>query len=137
MATLRYWNDDDRKNDYITYYDNKEEEHVPVYKILKEMYDEDKANLYIYDSEEEYIYKYGECYFENYIKYSYDYNEFYPMSPSQSSQSDDLIVSDNNGESDVDYDNDTIVDVSVHIEKDVKEQDDEQSIVTSNKFIYT
>lgn len=60
----RNWNDDDRYNDYISYHYNNEPEYVPVYKVLKEMYDEDKAKLYQYDLEEEYLYKYGELLYE-------------------------------------------------------------------------
>lgn len=134
MSTLRYWQDDDRKSDYITYYHDKEEEYVPVYKILKEMYDEDKANLYIYDSEEEYRYKYSECYFRNYVRYSYYHNEL------TSTQSDDLVVLDDNVESEVDDETNEVIGVETtpisNIEKDVKEYE-EESTFASNKFIYT
>jgi hypothetical protein len=60
----REWNDDDRYNDYISYHYVDTPQHIPVYKILKEMYDEDKARLYQYDLEEEYLHKYGELLYD-------------------------------------------------------------------------
>lgn len=52
MSYSTYWNDDDRDTTYIgctrkTYDD--EEEYVPVFKILKEMYDEDKEAMYCHE----------------------------------------------------------------------------------------
>jgi hypothetical protein len=136
MTFLRYWNDDDRKNDYITYYDNKEEEHIPVYKILKEMYDEDKENLYIYDLDEEYRYKYSECYYDNYNSYSYDFNDLYPMS--LSSHLDDNVESDVEVVEDDDNTSAGVETIASCIEKDVKEHDEETyQNIACNKFIYT
>jgi hypothetical protein len=45
----RDWNDDDRALTFVRYSDalpNKEEEVVPIWRILKEMYDEDKEAMY-------------------------------------------------------------------------------------------
>lgn len=91
----REWNDDDRVNDYISYHYEDSEQHVPVFKILKEMYDEDKAALYCYDLEEEYKYKYGELLYEDvyYLQELYgDYYETYSVS--SGAASDDDVSSD-------------------------------------------
>ena len=131
MTTRYYWNDDDRKNDYISYYDRKEDEYVPVYKILKEMYDEDKANLYIYDTEEEYHYKYGQYYFDKYCDY---YNEYY--SPYY-----DFAIS---SKVDIDTNEDAVVLCDAVVENEIEQQEnvEEEQVVEfideiKSKFIYT
>lgn len=133
MANWYQWNDDDRKNDYISYYNRKEEEYVPVYKILKEMYDEDKANLYIYDTEEEYQYKYGQFCFTKYCEY---YSEYYSEYNS--------IYYDNHKVSNVDidtYDEDVVVQNNNTIESEIEKNNDneEQQVecINKSKFIYT
>lgn len=110
MATRYYWNDDDRKNDYISYHDTKEEEYVPVYKILKEMYDEDKAKLYIYDTEEEYQYLYGQYYFDKYCEY---YSIYYDLNSTAYVDSD----------VDSDVDNDVQLDTNKSLEEPIVEKD--------------
>lgn len=52
-----HWNDDERDTkDYLQYYDDRVQsrqiwcEHVPVFKIMKELYDEEKNALYRSDS---------------------------------------------------------------------------------------
>jgi hypothetical protein len=48
-----HWNDDERDTkDYLQYYEDRDDlrqiwcEHVPVFRILKELYDEEKTTLY-------------------------------------------------------------------------------------------
>lgn len=72
----REWNDDDRYNDYISYLYEDTLQYVPVYKLLKEMYDEEKAKLYQYDLDEEYLYKYGELLYDEVYTNGY-YEELY------------------------------------------------------------
>lgn len=137
MTTRYQWNDDDRKNDYISYHDINEEEYVPVYKILKQMYDEDKANLYIYDTEEEYQYKYGQYYFNTYCDYYSRYNETFTTSNVDSEIHD----------SDVDISEDIVVVQTDETlgEKEEQQTDnnniDEQHVecidAIKTKFIYT
>lgn len=45
----REWNDDDRALSFVRYSDNtrKDDEYVPIWRILKEMYEEDKEAMYI------------------------------------------------------------------------------------------
>lgn len=140
MTTRYQWNDDDRKNDYISYYDRKEEEYVPVYKILKEMYDEDKANLYIYDTEEEYQHRYGPFYFNRYCEYFNEYyskfNETYQSSHVDSDEDDisedvqiENIVEENK--------NDTEKKERFDMNDDVEEEQVECIDETKSKFIYT
>lgn len=132
------WNDDDRVNDYISYHYDQKEDYIPVYKLLKEMYDEDKKNLYIYDAEEEYRYIYGECYYEkyqtNYYEMLSDYYEIYSVSSVVDSEEDDA------GMSDVDWDICPKIpeDVNEVVEDDVKNKRTDEEIVSlnSNKFIY-
>ena len=51
LYTPRPWNDDDRDTrDYISYYSVNYEEYVPVYKIMKEYLDEEKAKIYNIDT---------------------------------------------------------------------------------------
>lgn len=143
MTTRYQWNDDDRKNDYISYYDNKEEEYVPVYKILKEMYDEDKAKLYNYKLDEEYQYKYGQDYFNKYCDY---YNEYY------SQINDSYTPSSVDSETDVCYDvvnedlqnDDSVGEKLNETEKEhfdnaavVEEQEEQCVDEIKSKFIYT
>jgi hypothetical protein len=94
----REWNDDDRYNDYISYHYDDTPQHVPVYKILKEMYDEDKARLYQYDLEEEYLYKYGELlYDEVYTNGFYEelYSDYYDIySETSGIMSDTDVIED-------------------------------------------
>lgn len=53
--TSRPWNDDDRDiHDHIPYCHSNTEEFIPVHKILKQMYDEDKERLYYIDAYKEY-----------------------------------------------------------------------------------
>lgn len=99
-APRYFWNDDERKMDYISYYDDyKTEEYIPVYKILKEMYDEDKANLYIYSSEEEYSYKYGTLFYEEFYQRYYelygDCYDFYPISSIESDVEEENDTNEN------------------------------------------
>ena len=52
-----YWNDDDRDVSYVTYKCSKpveEDEYIPVYRIIKEMYDEDKEAMYCTDDSHSY-----------------------------------------------------------------------------------
>jgi hypothetical protein len=128
----REWNDDDRVNDYISYHYDQSEVYVPVYKILKEMYDEEKANLYIYDVEEEYIYMYGTYYYEKYYEMLSDYYEIYSMSSVVDSDSeneeDDYITDEDKSNVSMKKDDDTIID---------KVDEEETSMSTeTNKFIY-
>lgn len=136
--TYRHWNDDERKNDYIPYYDNKEPEHVPVYKYLKEMYDEDKANLYIYDSEEEYRYMYGEYYFDRYSEYLYEYyGAYYELSSFPDVFEDDeepLEVNEYDADREAESD---IENIEKYVEKDKSADIEEESIIECSKFIYT
>lgn len=138
MTTRYQWNDDDRKNDYISYHDINEEEYVPVYKILKQMYDEDKANLYIYDTEEEYQYKYGQYYFNKYYDYYSDYYSKY-----------NETFTTSNVDSDVEYIREDVA--VVQTDETLGEKEEEQQIDNNDvdeqqvecidaiktKFIYT
>lgn len=58
MATPQqhsHWEDDERNTRvHISYHSDDEEPYIPVYKILKQMYDEEKEALYVYDSYDEY-----------------------------------------------------------------------------------
>jgi hypothetical protein len=145
MTTRYNWNDDDRKNDYISYYHRKDEEYVPVYKILKEMYDEDKANLYIYDTEEEYQYKYGQYYFNRYCDY---YDECYSPSNLDDINTDDTNTYDNDGEDISDHvvETDDIVEENRNDVEKVEQVEHDDSVEaqqvecideTKSKFIYT
>ncbi len=125
MASRYFWNDDDRKNDYINYHE-KEEEYVPVFKILKEMYDEDKANLYIYDAEEEYQYKYGQYYFNRYCAY---YDEYSSVS---NLDSDTYNISEN----DVVVPQDDVLENETE-NVDTEEQQEDCIDKITCKFIYT
>lgn len=64
MSTT-YWNDDERSLDlkmmptYDVTYDNFEEEYIPIYRILKEMYDEEKEKLYVDSNNLYYPYNYN------------------------------------------------------------------------------
>lgn len=134
MASFYRWNDDDRKNDYISYYDRKEEEYVPIYKILKEMYDEDKANLYIYDTEEEYQYKYGQFCFDKYCEY---YSEYYTEYYSMYVDNHDNISS--NVDSDT-YDDDIVQNnnaIEAEIENNNNEEQQQGECIDKSKFMYT
>lgn len=82
MTTVPYmsrqWNDDDRNTkDYISYYTEECFEYVHVWKILKEMYDEDKCNLYIHDSYGHFAYSDPMVAFPNCDDYDYDYDYEY------------------------------------------------------------
>lgn len=96
----REWNDDDRVNDYISYHYNDTPPHVPVYTILKEMYDEDKARLYHYDLEEEYAFRYGEALYEEVYENGYyqelysDYYDIYSVTSGLASDIDVIEDSD-------------------------------------------
>lgn len=99
----REWNDDDRVNDYISYHYDDTVPHVPVYKILKEMYDEDKAKLYHYDLEEEYIQRYGEVLFEDIYEYGYYqdmYSDYYDIYSVTSGVASDIEVIEDSDDED-------------------------------------
>lgn len=126
----REWNDDDRGRDYISYNYTDSGLYVPVFTILKEMYDEDKAKLYEYDLDEEYNYLYGEYLYDEVYSnefYSDDYyNDVY--SP---------IQSDTEGMNETDdEENDDKVDASVEEVDTPKKQAEPIKEPDQGKFIY-
>lgn len=126
----RNWNDDDRYNDYISYHCNSEPEYVPVYKLLKEMYDEDKANLYQYDLEEEYLYKYGELLYEEvYANGFYEelYSDYYDIYSETSGAVSDVEASDNEEDRQ---------DKNLDDNYDEAKMNDEDNDTYQSKFIY-
>lgn len=93
--TPRPWNDDDRNiHDHISYSSGSYQEHIPVYKILKEMYDEDKARIYWIDSEKEHN-DAMEQMWDDYYDDVEDYVDNVPTTPTNPTMSD--------GEYDTDY----------------------------------
>lgn len=131
----RKWNDDDRYNDYISYHYNDESEYVPVFKVLKEMYDEDKANLYQYDLEEEYLYKYGELLYEEVYANGF-YEELYSDYYDIYSETSGVVSDEEGGESfepsDIDEDRQ---------DRNIYEQEEGKTVDEGNepyqsKFIY-
>ena len=143
MATTSYrrheWNDDERKNDYIPYHSDDYFEYIPVYKILKEMYDEDKAALYCYNAEDEFNYKYCECLYDDMYLYS-DYYDTYSETSNSTVETD--VEEDNASEGE-----ETDQDVNQNVNQNVKqvsettndadhEKTDETEISCQSKFIY-
>ncbi len=128
----REWNDDDRVNDYISYHYEDSEQHVPVFKILKQMYDEEKDALYCYDLEEEYKYTYGELLYEDvfYLQQLYgDYYDTYSVSSGAASDADDVS-------SDVDeYLTETVSEPVAQVQES-KQEIGEVEASCQSKFIY-
>lgn len=112
------WNDDDRTASFRSYNVNLKDtcDYVPVWKVIKEMYDEDKQALYCYTStpsSSNYDSDNEHCYYEDYTDYA--------------SQSDSYIYSSN--ESD---DNEETCDSQSDAGSTSNDSIDE----LANKFIY-
>lgn len=137
----REWNDDERGRDYISYNYTDTGLYVPVFKILKEMYDEDKAKLYEYDLEEEYNYLYGEYLYDELYSNNYCsdyYNDVYCQANSDTERVDD---SDDQEDDDGDDDDDveTLDATSIDVVEDVdtpKKQVESIKEPEQGKFIY-
>lgn len=78
------WDDDERGPHKMPYTDDyeKEEEHVPIWKILKEYYDEEKEKLYLHPSSPPRLgaynpTNYGYSNYEDEYEPSEDYDEGY------------------------------------------------------------
>lgn len=104
------WDDDERGPHKMPYNENckreKEEEYVPIWKILKEYYDEEKEKLYVtssspprlgafnatcYDEDDEYEYECEyECEYEPSDEY-YEEEEEIPKEKSQVEEIGDII----------------------------------------------
>jgi hypothetical protein len=78
--SLSIWNDDDRDTSYMPIYPSRkndiideEDEYIPIHKILKELYDEEKEALYVYNRTD--IYNYYKP--NNYIYYYDESDDYY------------------------------------------------------------
>ena len=106
MTTITYvsrrWDDDERNvKDYISYSSavSHSSDYVPVYKILKEMYDEDKQMLYQYENADDLSASFDDYYDPFYDMWYLDESDYYDDMSVVSSGSDieDMIEDTNTG----------------------------------------
>lgn len=121
------WNDDERNTTMKTCYSNVTHvmnEYIPVWTILKQMYDEDKENLYCNTNEDTDDFWTNEEYSNSNSNYDYESNSDYDYDY-DCEQSSDSSMSDID---DYDYDSDSIV--------SEQSNDLNDMMVYNNKYYY-